>query len=507
MDLNSTLDRRLLEVCRQWQAKAAVVYEGESCSYARLGGGGGRAAAALAPRPSAHVGLLGQNHPAYIAGFFGALYAGRTLVPMNPQQAPEELARIVEHSEQRVLLHTHKTAPLAAAVADLVSHRSHSSYPLTLLNLEDLPQTAAAEPPPPATTPDDLAMILYTSGTTGDPKGVMLTHANFLANEHQYAASYEFTPDDHFYLVLPMFHIFAVTTELLSGFFTGATLLVHESFNPKLLLKQFTEYSSGVYIAVPPMYAVLARYAQEGTPQAQRLRVCVSGGGPMPPEIQRAFESRVGCCICEGYGLTEASPVLTSNVPRDNRKGTVGRGFEGTQLSVRDEAGQPLPPGSEGELWARGPNVMKGYYKNPAATADAITGDGWLRTGDLARIDADGYVAIVGRKKDVIVCAGENIYPREIEDVLVEHPSVLEVAVIGVPDRLKTEVPKAFLVPASEGAELDFRVLTEWCRARLGHYKIPVHWEAVAQLPKTATGKVQKVLLRQQELERQQAQA
>lgn len=498
MNLNTTLDRQLVQSCRTWPDKAAVIFEDQVWSYAALERRIEQVGAALAGIDSPHVGLLGQNHPSYVAGFFGALRAGRTLVPMNPLQAPAELARLAEHSEQRALMHTHKTAPLAAAVADILSQASHS---LQLVNLEELPATSAAVAEP-HTRPDDLAMILYTSGTTGDPKGVMLTHANFLANERQYADGYGFTPNDHFYLVLPMFHIFAVTTELLSGFFTGATLLVHESFNPKVLLKQFTEYPSGVFIAVPPMYGLLARYAPEGMPGMHKLRVCVSGGGPMPPEIQRAFESRVGCHVCEGYGLTEAAPVLTSNVPGDNKKGTVGRGFPGTELSVRDEEGRPVPAGREGELWARGPNIMKGYFKNPQATAAALTPDGWLRTGDLARIDEAGYVSIVGRKKDVIVCAGENIYPREIEDVLVEHPAVLEAAVVGVPDALKTEVPKAFVVPASEETRLDFHELAGWCKERLGRYKIPVHWESIAQLPKTATGKVQKVLLRRRELER-----
>ena len=489
----STIDGRLSQSCRQWKDKAALLFGDDRWSHGDLLSRARRVAALLAAHvaPSRHVGLLGQNHPDYIAGLFGALLAGRTVVPLNPLQAPPELARVIEHSEQRLLLCTRKTLPLAQAAVKLLSD------PPQMVVLEDVPESMDADYLPKTNhTADDLAMILYTSGTTGDAKGVMLTHGNFLENARQYSEGFHFAESDHFYVILPLFHIFAVTTEILSGLLSGATLVLYESFNPKALLRQFTELPSGVFIAVPPMYAVLARSAPEGYAGQHKLRVCVSGGGPMPGEVQRQFEAAFGMDVCEGYGLTEAAPVLCSNVPGHNRKGCVGRAYTGTELRVCDESGCDVPAGAEGELWARGPNIMKGYYKNPVATAEALTPDGWLRTGDLVRIDENGYVAIVGRKKDVIVSAGENIYPREIEEVLAVHPSVLEAAVVGVPDERRGEVPKAFVVTVPE-ASVEAGELVAWCKERLGAYKIPHHWEVVSALPKTATGKVQKNILRQ----------
>jgi long-chain acyl-CoA synthetase len=491
---NPTLGALFIESCGRFSDKTAVVFEERAWSYRDMQEQSGRIGALIRSVNllSTQVGLLGQNHISTLFGFFGVLLANKTLVPMNPLQSPDEIALLIDHSEQELLLHTAKTTPLAEEAA-----RRSKRNPV-LVNLDSAPDDFnLVSNGTFSSVPDDLAMILYTSGTTGDPKGVMLTHDNFISNTNMYSGKFGFVPEDHFYVILPVFHVFAVTTELFSGLFSGATLVLHETFNPKLLLPQFAQYNRGIFIGVPPMYMFLARCAPPGYGQQHQLRLCVSGGGPMPAAVQESFENAFGMDIHEGYGLTEAAPVLTSNVPDDNKKGTIGGTFIGIELKVCDDLGSDVGIDADGELWARGANVMVGYFKNQDATSAAITQDGWLKTGDLARIDAEGYVTIVGRKKDLIVCAGENIYPREIEETLIQYPGVLEAAVVGVPDRVKTEVPKAFVTPEDEDTGINLDGLREWCMTRIGSYKLPVYWQVVKQLPKTATGKVKKNVLQE----------
>jgi long-chain acyl-CoA synthetase len=255
------------------------------------------------------------------------------------------------------------------------------------------------------------------------------------------------------------------------------------------VLDLLREVPSGVFTAVPSMFSLLAK--SPGEERLDRLRVAVSGGAPLPASIHQAFLRRFGVNITEGYGLTEASPVVCSNRPRNNRPGTIGLPLPGVEVQVWDDQDQPLPPGEPGELVTRGPHVMAGYYRNPEATAAAIHPEGWLRTGDMAIIDEAGYVRIVGRKKELIISSGMNIYPFEIEEVLTSHPKVAEAAVIGVADALRGEVPKAFVV-LHEGQRIDPGELRQLCRERLAEYKIPRQIELIDALPRTPTGKIQK---------------
>lgn len=341
----------------------------------------------------------------------------------------------------------------------------------------------------PETRPEDTAVLLYTSGTTGEPKGVMLTHANLLSNQDAYSRVFSFTERDGLIGVLPLFHSFGITVNLLASAFCGCSLYLVPRFQLRPVQELLRRVSSGIFTAVPSMFNLLAK--APGEERLDRMRVAVSGGAPLPLSVHEAFVRRFGMSITEGYGLTEASPVVCTNRPRENRPGTIGLPLPGVDVQIWDEGDCPLPPGEPGELVTRGPHVMAGYYRNPEATAAAIHPEGWLRTGDMATIDEAGYVRIVGRKKELIISSGMNVYPREIEEVLTSHPKVAEAAVIPVADPLRGEIPKAFVV-LHEGQRIDPRQLRQLCRERLAEYKIPRQIEIIDALPKTPTGKIQK---------------
>jgi long-chain acyl-CoA synthetase len=290
-----------------------------------------------------------------------------------------------------------------------------------------------------------------------------------------------------------------MTTIVFGALYVGARVLLYPQFNPAQLLEALTAYPNIVFIAVPPMFMVLAKMAPEKVAQNHNIKYAISGGGPLPQDVYEAFKARFNHDILEGYGLTETSPVVAVNTPTTNRPGTIGIPFSILEIDIRDEeTGESLPPYAVGELCTRGPIVMKEYYKNPEETARVFYADCWLRTGDLATRDEDGYIRIVGRSKDVIVCGGENIFPREIEEHLLRIPGVLEAAVVGKPDPMRQEVPYAFLVVAPEAqGNYDETFFRNHCREHLSTYKIPVGFTVVESLPKTATNKVQKNRIRE----------
>jgi len=354
----------------------------------------------------------------------------------------------------------------------------------------DLPQGMV----PPEVDREDVAACLYTSGTTGRPKGAMLTHRNLLANIQSFREILHVTEEDVFLTVLPMFHAFAATVMFLEPLSVGATIVVEPRFAPDLTLKAIAEHRVTLFGGVPTLFAVLA-----GLPRPpadfSSWRLCLSGGAPLPPAVLEAFEAKFGVPIYEGYGPTECAPVLTVNRPLGVRKvGSVGPAIPQVELRIVDEAGHPLPPGEVGEIVARGPNVMQGYLNRPAETAEVLR-NGWYHTGDLGRVDQDGYYYIVDRKKDLILVGGLNVYPREVELALASHPAVAEAAVIGVPDPVRGEVPRA-LVVLRDGQQADTQELLQWCRQRLANYKVPRTIAFVSQLPKTATGKILKAQLK-----------
>ncbi len=357
---------------------------------------------------------------------------------------------------------------------------------------------------PPRREPHDTAVILYTSGTTGHPKGAELTHGNMVLNavtcHDMFKPAFQAgTEQDVTLITLPLFHSTAQTAQMNAALYGGFRLVLLPRFDPATVLETFARERIGLWIGVPAMYWALLDHARASgadvSGAAASLRLCASGGAPMPVELLQEFEAAFNVRILEGYGLSEASPVVSFNqLQRPSKPGTVGLPIFGVDVRCVDEHDRPLPPGGRGEVIVRGPNVMKGYYGRPEATAEAMRG-GWFRTGDIGQFDTDGYLAVVDRKKDMILRGGFNVYPREIEEVLLTHPAVAQVAVIGVPDPRLGEEVKAIVVPR-RGATVTADELMAWGREQMAAFKYPRIIEFRDTLPISATGKILKRELR-----------
>ncbi|RED64705.1 long-chain-fatty-acid--CoA ligase [Cohnella lupini] len=338
----------------------------------------------------------------------------------------------------------------------------------------------------------ELAMIQYTGGTTGRPKGVMLTHANLLANTLQLSNwCYRLEQGKESYLAaLPLFHVFGLTVLMNQAVYKAGTLLLIPRFDPKLVLETIRRRRPTIFPGAPTMYIALLNHPSAQKDDLRSVKICVSGAAPLPREVQEKFEQLSGGRLIEGYGLTETSPVSHCNPIWGFRKsGTVGIPLPDTDVRiVGEESLDPLPIGEIGEIAIRGPQVMAGYWDRPEESA-AVLRDGWLRTGDLGTMDEDGYFTIIDRKKDLILAGGYNVYPREVEEVLFEHPAIKEASVMGVPDPYRGETVKAFIV-LKEGWQVSEMQLDRWCRDRLAAYKVPKHYEFRNELPLSLIGKV-----------------
>ncbi|MPY39189.1 long-chain fatty acid--CoA ligase [Streptomyces phyllanthi] len=343
--------------------------------------------------------------------------------------------------------------------------------------------------------PDDLALLIYTSGSTGRPKGVMLDHAHLRAMASMLAGHLKLTEDDHCLLVLPLFHVNAICVSFLSSLLAGGQLTVLERFAPLPFLEAVERYRPTYFAAVPTIYARLAELPADVVPDTSSLRFAVCGAAPVSKELLERCEERFGLVIVEGYGLTEGTCASTCNPVDGPRKpGTVGPPLPGQEIGVISPDGRLLPPGATGEVVVRGPNVMRGYLRRPDETA-AVLVDGWLRTGDVGRVDDDGYLTLVDRVKDMIIRGGENLYPKEIESVLYGHPAVLEAAVVGAPDPLYGEVPIAYVVTYPD-VPVTADDLFDHCRQHLTRIKLPVEIHLPGALPKNPVGKIDKPSLR-----------
>lgn len=474
------------------------------------------------------VALLLANCPEFLAAFFGAQRAGAVAVPINPALKAPEVEFILSDSGSVALVAADPLLDLVAGIrgglralgtvyragGDGGGAAAVGAAAATV----PFPAAGGARPAGlgPGPVADDLAAIIYTSGTTGRPKGVMLTHANYLWDARAIAAWVRMTPDDRFLCLLPLFHVNAQVVTTLAPLVAGASLALLERFSPGEFLDALARYRATAFSAVPTVYAILNGLPEDRRRDLSSLRLCICGAAPMPVEVFTAFEERYHAFLLEGYGLSEATCASSVNPLAGPRKvGSIGLPLPGQEMALVDAEDRPLPPGTVGEVVVRGPNVMRGYWNNPAATAETLRG-GWLHTGDLGRVDADGYFTIAGRKKEMIIRGGENIYPREIEEVLHRHPEVAEAAVVGLADPVWGEEVAAALVVRGRGGagagigtgtgteagpvRLDDRLRAELdalCRGALADYKCPRRWFALAALPRTATGKVQKHLLAQ----------
>jgi long-chain acyl-CoA synthetase len=437
--------------------------------------------------PGDRVGVMLSNRPEFAVVFYGVLYAGAVVVPMNPLQSAREVEFYLSNTGARMLFYAPQCAAAATAGALASNAIPVAVDAESLAGLID--GVGGAEQPVPRAG-DDTAVVLHTSGTTGAPKGAELTHDNLILNQAVTARSLlNLEPDDVVMGCLPLFHAFGMTCGLVATISTGATLALLPRFDPGRALAMIAAEGVTVFEGVPTMYAAMLTAADRQAADVSSLRTCISGGAAMPVQVLRRFEDTFGCVVLEGYGLSETSPVACFNHPDAVRKvGSIGTPISGVQMRVVDEAGLPVATEAPGEIQIRGDNIMKGYWNQPEATRAAIV-DGWFCTGDIGRTDAEGYYYIVDRKKDLIIRGGYNVYPREIEDVLYEHPAVGEVAVVGIPhDTLGEEVGAA--VALAEDEKTTAEELQAFVKERVAAYKYPRHIWFIDELPKGPTGKI-----------------
>jgi long-chain acyl-CoA synthetase len=470
--------------------------------------------------PGHRVALSCPNTPHFPVAYFGILKAGATVVPLNVLFKPPEIAYHLRDAEVSAYFCFEGTPelPMGAMARqaidgiDLCRHfvvmPKELGGPSPIDDSTSLAQFIAGQPPrfpTEGTRPDDTAVILYTSGTTGQPKGAELSHLNLVLNAtvscDVMTTACRVNPTDPVVslVTLPLFHSFGQVCQMLAGAYAGNTLVLLPRFEPGAVLEAMRTERVNQWSAVPTMYWALLQCVRAQNvdvgPVAENLRVCVSGGAPLPLEVLREFERTFGVRILEGYGLSETSPVATFNhLQRPSKPGTVGQAVVGVDIACVNDRDEPVATGERGEVVIRGHNVMKGYYKRPEATAEAIR-HGWFHSGDIGILDEDGYLSIVDRKKDMILRGGFNVYPRELEETLMTHPAVSLVAVVGVPDERLGEEVKAFVV-RRPGASVTEDELIHWCRDQMAAYKAPRFVEFRDQLPMGATGKVLKRELR-----------
>ena len=503
--------------------RIAVTFGAHQFTYAEIDAQATRLAAGLQElgiAPGDHVALTMPNLPTFPIAYYAILKAGGVVVPLNVLLKPRETAYHLQDCGAKALIVFEGTpelplAAMARAACDeakcpnliVVPSGADSSPVAGAKTIAEIMQSASTTSfATRRRRPDDTAVILYTSGTTGHPKGAELTHENMVLNA--VACRDMYLPamrggfeQDVALVTLPLFHSTAQTCLMNAGFLAGFRLVFLARFDPAVVLDTMPREEVGFWIGVPTMYWALLQHlrqhAFDPAPVAKHFRLCISGGAAMPLEVMRGFEAAFGVRILEGYGLSETSPVACFNqLHRPAKPGTVGQPIFGVDVRCVDDQDRFVTAGSPGEIVIRGPNVMKGYYGRPEATADAMR-HGWFHTGDIGIIDVEGYVTIVDRKKDMIIRGGFNVYPREIEEVMLTHPGVALAAVIGVPDERLGEEVKAIVV-RKPGADVNELALIEWCREQMAAYKYPRQIEFRESLPVGATGKILKRELKSQ---------
>ncbi len=485
----------LAEILRQaasrYPEQVAVKLDDFALDYALLEQGAMRFARLLQERgiePGDRVALMLPNVPHFVVAYYGILGAGAMVVPMNVLNRRREVEYYLRDSGAKHLFVWHDFADEArAGAADLgceCTSVAPGEFEPMLFQIDALKELVQREPA-------DGAVLLYTSGTTGTPKGAELTHENLLRNCRASRDLFDLDAGTVVLGALPLFHSFGQTCAMNSCVVAAGMLTLLPRFDPVKALEIIDRDQVSVFEGVPSMYAAMLHVPDHERYDTSTLRCCASGGAAMPVELMRGFEAAFNCQILEGYGLSETSPVASFNHPdRERKPGSIGTPIAGVEMKVVDDAGRDLPVGEVGEVVVRGHNVMKGYWNRPEATAEAMH-DGWLLTGDLARVDSDGYFFIVDRKKDMIIRKGFNVYPREIEELLYEHPAVREAAVLGIPhDEYGEEVGAA--VSLKEGASVTVDEIRDFVREKVAAYKYPRTVWIVDELPKGPTGKILK---------------
>lgn len=506
--------------------RPATAFLGAQLTYGEIKERSDRFATALARSgvvKGDRVGIMLPNCPQYLIAVFGILRLGAIVVNINPLYTPREIAVVATDSGMRMLIILDVLAPQAASIRSQTSIErmiitSAAEYSIaavpcpTIAGTERLSDILASvsEPELPNVTIDaenDVAVLQYTGGTTGTPKGAMLTHYNIFSNVVQTTVLH--IPalkrgDERYLLVIPFFHIYGFTVGLMAGTWLGAQQILIPKYDVNALLNAVREYRPTYFPAVPTIYISLLNHPRARDYGLDKIRAFNSGSAPLPLEVLDRFEQMTGGMLSEGYGLSEASPVTHTSPSLSIRKpGSIGIPLPDTDMKIvdLDRGVKEVPLGAEGELCIAGPQVMKGYWNKPEETAGTLRthSDGrlWLHTGDIARMDEDGFSYIVQRKKDMIIVSGFNVYPSEVESVLFSHPAVMEAAVIGVPDAYRGEAVKAFII-LKAGAKCSVQDLRDHCATNLAEFKRPVQIEIRDTLPKSAVGKVLRRVLREE---------
>lgn len=442
------------------------------------------------------VAIVAANGIPFVVTYLAALGLGAAVVPLNPTSPSIELGRQLDVVGAKVVV-LDRTATTnwrgiddrqTTAVAHVVT-----VDPDALPGAMSWDELIAAEPVTDVASvePDHLAVLMFTSGTAGSPRAAMLTHGNLLANQRQARSSIDTVrPDDVTYGVLPMYHIFGLNVMLGLSLAAGATVVLVQRFDPDTALESIRSRGVTSIPGVPSMWAAFAHFTEAPADSFASVRRATSGAAKLPPEIAAAMQDRFGLRVNEGYGLTEAAPIVTSSATtHDPPPGSVGRVLDGIELRVVDEEGHDVLVGDAGEIWVRGDNVFAGYLDEPEASARVLTADGWLRTGDIAVVDAAGWLYLVDRAKDLVIVSGFNVYPAEVEEVLTSHPDVVEAGVIGVPHPHTGEAVKAFVV-LRPSATIDEDGLIDYAHDHLARYKCPSKVIVVDELPRNAAGKL-----------------
>ena len=500
ISLPELLQRNLV----QFADKPAIFFGGRVLTFAEFDRLSNNVAGALAARgvgKGDRIGLYCVNSNAFAIAYFGIIKAGAVVVPLNLLLNPKEVAFILNDAGAKALLYHEVFSQSVAALRGSVPGLEFLVCMGATNPLNDIPFSSFTINPspfsPPALDPaEDLVAIIYTSGTTGRPKGAMLTHRNLFFNTLSVQQALKLQPGQEIFItVLPMFHAFAATACMLAPLLYGNAIVPLPKFDPGQVADAIAATRATIFCGVPSMFTSLLRLPAAAVPKFASLRYAVSGGAALPVEVLKQFEQKFGKVIYEGDGPTECSPVTCVNPIGGRAKpGTVGLSVPFVEMQIRDDAGVELPRGQIGEICVRGPNVMKGYWNLPAETREAFFGD-WFRTGDLGCVDADGYFAIVDRKKDMIIVNGMNVYPRIIEELLYQHPAVREAAVVGEPDELHGEIPVVFIAP-KDGAPVTAADLRAYCREHLGRHEGPRKVFFRSELPTNAAGKILKRELR-----------
>lgn len=523
----------LIDAVHRYPEKEALYFMGKTMTYRELYEAAARLANGLTSRgikAGDRIAIMLPNCPQAVISYYGALFAGAIIVQTNPLYVERELEHQLKDSGASAIItldmlyarvaRVRGESPEEGSVPELrhviiTSLKDGLPFPKNMLYpikqrkegfRPDIPygkkgvvayrrllkEGDAGAPLPELRKGDDLAALQYTGGTTGTPKGVMLTHANLVANTYQTSAWCYKAEDgkERFLAALPLFHVFGLTVLMNMSVMRAGSLILLPRFETDTVLKTIAEQRPTIFPGAPTMYVALINHPGSAKTDLSSVNVCISGSAALPLEVQEQFEDLSGGRLIEGFGLTEASPVTHANPIWGLRKiGTIGVPFPDTDAAIADPmTGKRLPPGELGELIVKGPQVMKGYWKRPEETEKTLA-NGWLRTGDLATMDGDGYFTIMDRMKDVIIASGFNVYPREVEEVLFEHPAVKEAAVLGVKDAYRGETVKAYIV-LKDGWQVSRSQLDRWCRERLAAFKVPHAYSFRETLPKTMVGKV-----------------